>query len=165
MSQAAKSQIDPLNRNNYGAISAMLTVTDVEKAYEFCQKAFGFEGRGIMPGPDGKPIHAELKLRDSVLMLSPEFPDRQCYSAKTLGNTPATFYLYVEDVDKLATQAANAGATVLQPPTDMFWGDRTATLVDSGGNKWMLATHRSEPTPEQMEAEMKKQFAQMAENK
>lgn len=165
MSQAAKSQIDPLNRKNYGAISAMLTVTDVEKAYEFCQKAFGFEGRGIMPGPDGKPIHAELKLRDSVLMLSPEFPGYQCYSAKTLGNTPATLYLYVEDVDKLAAQAANAGATLLQPPTDMFWGDRTATLVDSGGNKWMLATHRSEPTPEQMEAEMKEQCAQMAENK
>ena len=165
MSQSAKSQIDPLNRNNYGAISAMLTVTDIEKAYEFCQKAFGFEGRGIMPGPDGKPVHAELKLRDSVLMLSPEMPDWQCYSAKTLGNTPATLYLYVEDVDKSATQAANAGATLLQPPTDMFWGDRTAMLVDSEGNKWMLATHRSEPTLGQMEAEMKQQFAQMAKNK
>ncbi|HET8580767.1 MAG TPA: VOC family protein [Nitrospiraceae bacterium] len=165
MGQPAKSQIDPLNRKNYGAISAMLTVTDIEKAYEFCQKAFGFEGRGIMPGPDGKPMHAELKLRDSVLMLSPEMPDWQCYSAKTLGNTPTTLYLYVEDVDKLATQAANAGATLLQPPTDMFWGDRTATLVDSEGNKWMLATHMSEPTPEQMEAEMKEQCAQMAKNK
>ncbi len=165
MSQTTKNQIDPLNRKNYGAISAMLTVTDIEKAYEFCQKAFGFEGRGVMPGPDGKPIHAELKLRDSVVMLSPEMPDWQCYSARTLGNTPATLYLYVEDVDKLARQAANAGATLLQPPTDMFWGDRTATLVDSGGNKWMLATHRSEPTLEQMEAEMKEQCAQMAKNK
>jgi uncharacterized glyoxalase superfamily protein PhnB len=154
-----------LNRKNYGAISAMLTVTDVEKAYEFCQKAFGFEGRGIMPGPDGKPMHAELKLRDSVVMLSPEMPDWQCYSAKTLGNTPATLYLYVEDVDKLATQAAKAGAMLVQPPTDMFWGDRTAMLVDSEGNKWMLATHGSEPTPEQMAAEMKEQCAQMAKNK
>jgi uncharacterized glyoxalase superfamily protein PhnB len=98
-------------------------------------------------------------------MLSPAMPDWQCCSAKTLGNTPATLYLYVEDVDKLATQAANAGAKLLQPPTDMFWGDRTATLVDSEGNKWMLATHRSEPTPEQMEAEMKEQCAQMAKNK
>jgi len=161
MSQAAKSQIDPLNRKNYGAISAMFTVTDVEKVYEFCQKALGFEGRGVMRGPDGKPMHAELKLRGSVLMLGPECPERQAYSAKTLGNTPTTLYLYVEDVDKVATQAANAGARLLQPPTDMFWGDRTATLVDSEGNKWMLATHKSEPTPEQMEAEMKKQFAQM----
>jgi PhnB protein len=160
MSQAAKSQIDPLNRKNYGAISTMLTVVDVQKAYEFCQKAFGFEGRGIMPGPDGKPMHAELKLRESVLMLGPECPERQAYGAKTLGNTPSTLYLYVEDVDQSATRAANAGATLLQPPSDMFWGDRTALLVDSQGNKWMLSTHKSEPTPEQMEAQMKKQFAQ-----
>jgi PhnB protein len=150
-----------LNRNNYGAITAMLIVGDVEKAYEFCQKAFGFVGRGVMPGPDGKPMHAELKLRDSVLMLGPECPERQGYSAKTLGNTPSTLYLLVEDVDKVAKQAASAGATLLQPPTDMFWGDRTAMLVDSDGNKWMLATHKGEPTPEQMESEMKKMFAQM----
>ncbi len=165
MSQAAKSQIDPLNRKNCGAITALLTVKDVEKYYEFCQKAFGFEGRGIMNGPDGKPMHAELKLRDSVLMLGPECPERQGYSAKTLGNTPTTLYVYVEDVDKLATQAAKAGATLQMPPTDMFWGDRTAMLVDSEGNKWMLGTHKSEPTPEQMEAEMKKQFAQTGERK
>jgi PhnB protein len=161
MSQAVKSQIDPLNRNNCGAVTAMLTVADIEKTYEFCQKAFGFEGRGVMNGPDGKSMHAELKLRDSVLMLGPENPAWQASSAKTLGNTPVTLYVYVDDVDKVATQAANAGATLLQPPADMFWGDRTATLIDPDGNKWMLATHKSEPTPEQMEAGMKKQFAEM----
>ncbi len=64
----------------------------------------------------------------------------------------------MEDVDKAAKQAADAGATLVQPPTDMFWGDRTAMLVDSEGNKWMLATHKSEPTPEQMDAAMKKQM-------
>jgi uncharacterized glyoxalase superfamily protein PhnB len=160
MSKAAKSQIDPLNRDNYGAISTLLVAVDVAKAYEFYQKAFGFEGRGVMPGPDGKPMHAELKLRNSVLMLGPEMPNHQSYSAKTLGNTPATLYLYVEDVDKVATQAVNAGAKLVQPAADMFWGDRTAMLVDPEGNKWMLATHKSEPTPEQMDAEMKKMFAQ-----
>src|SRR5206468_7071003 len=113
MSPATKSQIDPLNRKNYSAITTMLTVVDVQKAYEFCQKAFGFEGRGVMSGPDGKPLHAELKLRDSVLMLGPECPERQALSAKTLGNTPTTLYLLVEDVDKVSRQAANAGATLL----------------------------------------------------
>ena len=162
MSQAIKSKIDPLNQKNYAAITSMLVVGDVKKAYEFCQKAFGFEGRGIMSGPDGNPMHAELKLRESVLMLGPESPERQAQSAKTLGNTPTTLYLYVEDVDQLTTQAVNAGATLIQPPADMFWGDRTSLLVDPQGNKWMLATHKSEPTPEQMEAEMKKQFAQMS---
>ena len=137
----------------------MLTVTDVQKAYEFCQKAFGFEGRGIMQGPDGKAMHAELKLRDSVVMLGPEWPAHQSVSAKTLGNTPATLYLYVEDVDKATKQATNAGATVRQEPTDMFWGDRTATVSDPDGNKWMLATHKSEPTPAEMEAAMKKQMS------
>ena len=161
MGQAAKSQIDPLNRKNYAAITAMLAVADVQKTYEFCQKAFGFEGRGIMSGPDGKPMHAELKLRESVLMLGPEFAARQALSAKTLGNTPTTLYLYVEDVDQAAKNAVNAGATLVQPPADMFWADRTALLVDPQGNKWMPATHKSEPTPKQMEEEMKKQFAQM----
>ena len=165
MSQGTKSQIDPLNRNNYGAITAMLTVSNVAKAYDFCQKAFGFEGRGLMPGPDGKPMHAELKLRDSVLMLGPENPAWKSASAKTLGNTPATLYLLVEDVDKVTTQAVNAGATLIQPPADMFWGDRTSTLLDADGNKWMLATHKSEPTPEQMDSAMKKQFAEMAKQK
>jgi uncharacterized glyoxalase superfamily protein PhnB len=161
MSQAAK-RVDPLNRENYAGISTMLAVPDITKAYEFCQKAFGFEGRGIMSGPDGKPIHAELKLRGSVLMLGLEMPSRQVLSAKTLGNTPATLYLYVEDVDQAAKQAANAGATLLQPPTDMFWGDRTAMLVDPQGNKWMIGTHKADPTPEQMDADMKKQMAAMA---
>lgn len=161
MSQAIKSQIDPLNRNNCGAITAMLTTVDVEKAYQFYQKAFGFEGRGVMKGPDGKPMHAELKLRDSVLMLGPENQEWKSFSAKTLGDTPVTLYVYVENVDKVVLQATNAGAKLLQPPADMFWGDRTATLVDLDGNKWMLATHTSEPTPEQMDAAMKKQFAEM----
>jgi uncharacterized glyoxalase superfamily protein PhnB len=165
MSQATKKQIDPLNQKNYTAVTAMLTVANVAKAYEFCQKAFGFEGRGVMAGPDGKPMHAELKLRDSVVMLGPENPDWKAASAKTLGNTPATLYLYVEDVDKLAKQATKAGATLIQPPADMFWGDRTATLVDPDGNKWMLATHKSDPTPQQMDAAMKPQFAQMKQGK
>jgi uncharacterized glyoxalase superfamily protein PhnB len=143
----------------------MFTVADVGKAYAFYQKAFGFEGRALMPGPDGKPMHAELKLRDSTLMLGPENPAWKTASAKTLGNTPATLYVLVEDVDKLTTQAANAGATVIQPPADMFWGDRTATLLDPDGNKWMLATHKSEPTPAEMDAAMKKQFAEMAKQK
>jgi PhnB protein len=94
-------------------------------------------------------------------MLGPENPAWQASSAKTLGNTPATLYLLVEDVDKVTTQAVNAGATLIQPPTDMFWGDRTSTVTDPDGNKWMLATHKAEPTPEEMDAAMKKQFAEM----
>ena len=158
MSQVAKSQIDPLNRKNYGAISAALTVTDVEKAYEFCQKAFGFEGRGVMRGPGGKPMHAELKLRDSVLMLGPEWPDKQGYSAKSLGNTPTTLYLYVEDVDKVVSKALSSGATSKGPVMDMFWGDRCGTIVDPDGYAWMVGTHKAEPTAKEMKKKMQEQI-------
>ena len=80
-------KIDPINKKNYGATSTMLTVTDMNAAINFYQKAFGFTKRGVMKGPDGKPMHAELKLRDTVLMLGPECPERGARSAKTLGGS------------------------------------------------------------------------------
>ena len=77
----------------------MLTVTDVKAALNFCQKALGFTKRGIMNGPDGKPMHAELRLRDTTLMLGPENPQRGSRSAKTIGASPVTLYLTVENVE------------------------------------------------------------------
>src|SRR6266700_7545251 len=94
-------KIDPLNKKTYGAVSTMLTVGDVKAAVNFYQKALGFAKRGIMNGPDGKPIHAELTLRNTTLMLGPENPQRGTRSAKTLGASPMTLYLTAENVDKL----------------------------------------------------------------
>jgi len=85
-------KIDPLNKKHYGAVTAMLTVADVKAAAGFYQKAFGFAKRGIMNGPDGKPMHAELTLRGATLMLGPESPERGARSAKTLGGSPGTLY-------------------------------------------------------------------------
>src|SRR6202162_4734865 len=96
----AKKKIDPLNKKQYGAVTAMLTVSDVAAAVSFYQKAFGFTKRGIMNGPDGKPMHAELRLRDATLMLGPECPERGARSAKTIGGSPATLYLTSANVDK-----------------------------------------------------------------
>src|SRR6202165_3731990 len=101
----AKKKIDPLNKKHYGAVTAMLTVSDVAAAVAFYQKAFGFTKRGIMKGPDGKPIHAELTLRGTTLMLGPENPVRGMRSAKTVGASPASLYLYVENVDKTVAKA------------------------------------------------------------
>src|SRR6266481_5311362 len=98
-------KIDPLNSKQYGAVSAMLTVSDVKAAVTFYQKAFGFAKRGVMNGPDGKPIHAELTLRGTTLMLGPENPARGMRSAKTVGASPASLYLYVENVDKTVAKA------------------------------------------------------------
>src|SRR3989449_8300015 len=111
----AKKKIDPLNKKQYGAVTAMLTVTDVKAAVSFYQKAFGFAKRGIMNGPDGKPIHAELTLRGTTLMLGPENPERGARSAKTLGASPVTLYLMVENVDKVVAKAQKTGATVVMP--------------------------------------------------
>src|SRR5215472_8034758 len=90
-------KIDPINRKNYGAVSTMLVVADVKAAVNFYTKALGFTKRGIMNGPDGKAMHAELRLRDTTVMLSPESPERGARSAKTAGGSPASLYLLTEN--------------------------------------------------------------------
>jgi len=150
-------KIDPLNKKNYGPITVMLIVSDVKAAATFYQKAFGFAKRGIMNGPDGKPMHAELTLRGTTLMLGPESLERGAKSAKTLGASPASLYLLVENADQVVAKAVKQGAEAKGPVMDMFWGDRTGTVVDPDGYTWMISTHKSEPTP----AEMKKAMAQM----
>src|SRR5712691_1270166 len=103
----AKKKIDPLNRKQYGAVSAALTVSNIPAAVSFYQKAFGFTKRAIMNGPDGKPVHAELTLRGTTLMLGPENPALGKRSAKTVGSSPASLFLYVENVDKVVAKAVS----------------------------------------------------------
>ena len=154
-------KIDPLNKKQYGAVSVMLTVSDIPAAVKFYQKAFGFAKRGVMNGPDGKPIHAELTLRGTTLMLGPEFPEMGKRSAKTLGGSPASLFVYSENVDKTVAKATSLGATAEGPVMDMFWGDRCGKLVDPDGNSWMVGTHKSEPTMKEMKKKMMEQFGQM----
>lgn len=155
-------KIDPLNKKQYGAVSTMLIVSDVKAAVNFYQKALGFAKRGMMNGPDGKPIHAELTLRGVTLMLSPEMPQRGARSAKTMGGSPVTLYLTSEDVDKVVAKAVKLGATQQGPVMDMFWGDRCGTIVDADGYAWMIGTHVSEPTPQEMKKAMKAMSSQAA---
>jgi PhnB protein len=150
----AKKKIDPLNKKAYGAVSAALTVADIPAAIGFYQKAFGFAKRGIMNGPDGTPIHAELTLRGAVLMLGPESPAMGRRTAKDVGASPATLYVYVENVDKVVEKAAKLGATRQGPVMDMFWGDRVGTIVDPDGYSWMIGTHKAEPTAREMKKAM-----------
>ena len=151
-------KIDPLNKKQYGALTAVLTVTDLKAAVAFYQKAFGFTKRVMMNGPDGQLVHAELTLRNATLMLGPESPARGARSARTIGGSPVTLYLMAEDVDKVVAKAVKAGATPSGPVMDMFWGDRIGTIVDPDGNTWMVATHVAEPTPQEMKKAMKEQM-------
>jgi len=154
----AKKKIDPLNKKHYGAISAMLTVSDIPTAVSFYQKALGFSKRGIMNGPDGKPIHAELTLRGTTLMLGPENPAWGKRTAKSVGASPAGLFLYVENVDKAVSKAVSLGATGQGPVMDMFWGDRCGNIVDPDGYAWMIGTHKAEPTSKEMKKKMVEQM-------
>ena len=159
--RAMPRKVDPLNKKMYGSLSTILTVNDVKAAAAFYQKAFGFAKRSIMAGPDGKPVHAELTLRGTTLMLSPEIPQMGSRSAKSIGASPASLYVLTENVDKTVAKAVKLGASAKGPVMDMFWGDRCGTVVDPEGYTWMVATHMAEPTPQEMKKRMKEQMANM----
>ena len=156
----AKKKIDPLNSKQYGAVSAALTVSDIPAAVSFYQKAFGFSKRAIMNGPDGKPMHAELTLRGTTLMLGPENEAMGKRTAKSLGASPASLYIYVVNVDKVVDQATKLGAAPQGPVMDMFWGDRCGTVIDPDGYTWMVGTHKAEPTPKEMKKGMEEMMKQ-----
>jgi PhnB protein len=160
---AMPKKIDPLNRKHYGGVSTMLTVSDIPAAVKFYQKAFGFLKRGVMKGPDGQPMHAELTLRGATLMLGPENSSMGKRSAKTLGGSPAGLFLYVENVDKVVAKATSLGAVAQGPVMDMFWGDRCGNLVDLDGYSWMIGTHKREPSSKEMKKSMKEQMAAMSQ--
>src|SRR5438045_8261646 len=141
-------KVDPLNKKLYGSVTAMLTVTDVKAAADFYQKAFGFAKRGIMNGPDGKAIHAELTLRGTTLMLGPEMPQMGSRSAKTIGASPTSLYLLTENAEKAAAKAIKPGPTAKGPGMDMIWGHRCRTVVDPKGSTRKAATHIARPTPQ-----------------
>ncbi len=122
-------------------------------AIEFYKKAFGAEELSRMPSPDGRIMHAALRIGTSTLFLADDFPEYcggMAQSPKSLKGTPVTIHRYVKDVDAAMKQAQDAGATVLMPATDMFWGDRYGVITDPCGHKWSLATHVRDLTPEQM---------------
>ena len=137
--------------DGYHVITPYLVVDDGAAAIEFYTRAFGARERYRMPGPDGKVMHAELQIGDSVVMLADENPEQGAPSPKRLGGCTSSLLVYVEDVDAAFQKALDEGATELFPVTDMFWGDRFGKLSDPFGQQWSLATHVEDVTPEQME--------------
>ena len=147
----------------YHSITPMLTVRGAARAIDFYRRAFGAEELGRMNGPDGKTVlHAELKIGDSRLFLGDEIPGTDCQrSPQTLGGSPTGIYLYVRDVDETFHKAVAAGATVKRPLEDMFWGDRTGSVLDPFGHTWDLATHREEVPPKEMKRRGEEFFRKM----
>lgn len=120
------------------------------EAIDFYQRAFQATELTRLVMPDGRIGHAEIKLGDSIVMLSDEHPEMGIVGPETLGNTTVSLLVYVPDVDASMQQAVSAGATVTMPATDQFWGDRMGKVKDPFGHEWALATRREDLTPEEM---------------
>lgn len=147
----------------YHSVTPMFMFRDCRKAIEFYKNAFGAQERYAMPGPDGNGImHAELQVGDSIIMMGDEFPQQNSKSAESMGGSPVSFYLYVENVDAAFRRAVEAGAAVEMEVQEMFWGDRAGSLRDPFGYGWMLATHTREPSPEEIREGAKAAFSQMS---
>jgi PhnB protein len=137
-------------------------VRDATKAVEFYQKAFGARARGVHKTPDGKVMNADLKIGDSILLFSDEFPGPGCRSPHSLGGTSVSVHIYVKDVDALFNQALAAGAKVVMPVVDAFWGDRYGQLEDPFGHRWSIATRKEDLSPAEIEKRGQAVFAEMA---
>ena len=146
--------------DGYSAVTPYLTVKGAAQAIDFYRRAFGAEEVMRFPSPDGKIMHAEVRIGGSVVMLHDENPQWQALSPQTVGDTSSAIMLYVDDVDAVMKRAAAAGATVTMPATDMFYGDRTGNLKDPFGHKWSIATHIEDVPPEEIARRAKKMFEQ-----
>ncbi|HEV2688420.1 MAG TPA: VOC family protein, partial [Bryobacteraceae bacterium] len=147
-------------------ITPHLVIRGAAKAIEFYRKAFGAEVRGDHRGPDGKVMHAELKIGDSVFFLADEYPGMgSCASPETLGGSTVIPNLYAENIDQVFNQAVAAGATVLMPLADQFWGDRYGQLQDPFGHVWALGQHIEDLTREEQERRAREFFAKLASQK
>src|SRR5437773_1413912 len=157
MSKAVKPIPD-----GYHTATPYLTLGDAAQAIDFYKRAFGAQELMRMAGPGGKGVgHAEIKIGDSIVFLSDEFPQGGTRSPQALGGSTTSVMLYVPDVDAVFERAVKAGATSAMPPTDMFWGDRFGKLVDPFGHHWGVATHKEDVAPADMERRAKEAMAKM----
>jgi PhnB protein len=146
--------------DGYHSITPMLIVKDGLKAIEYYKKVFGAMDKGTMMMPDNKSVaHAELMIGDSKIMLSDEFPEMKSLSPTTIGGTPVSLYLYVEDVDKTFNLAVAEGGKSLFPVQDRFYGDRHGSIQDPFGHIWSIATHIKDLTEEEMKKAAEEAFS------
>jgi PhnB protein len=146
----------------FHTVTPHLVIRNAGRAIDFYKEAFGAKELFRMPGPDGKIMHAEVKIGDSILMIGDEAPQYGCKSPQHLNGTPVGIYLYVENVDDVFQRAVKAGAEAVMPVQDMFWGDRYGKLRDPFGHEWSVATHKRDLTPEEMQKGAAEAFKKMS---
>src|SRR5579862_3189881 len=143
----------------YHTITPSLVVKDAAKAIDFYVKAFGATDRGRFEGPDGKIMHAEIMIGDSIVMLGDEMPEMGARGPQSLGGTPVKLHIYTDDADALFARATKAGATVRMPLADQFWGDRYGVVADPFGHEWSIGTHIKDLSMEEMRSAAEAAFA------
>src|SRR5271154_1298112 len=134
----------------YHAITPYLALRDAARAIEFYKKAFGATELMRIAAPGGRVGHAELKIGDSIIMLSDEHPEMGARAPQTVGGSPVGLMLYVENVDAVADRAVTAGAKLTHPVEDKFYGDRSGTLTDPFGHVWHVSTHKEDVPPDEL---------------
>lgn len=134
----------------YHSVTPYLILSGARDAIAFCQKALGAEEVMRMADPGGKVHHAEIRIGNSRIMLADEHPEIQALSPKTIGGSPVSIHLYVEDVDAAVDRAVEAGAKLIRPVADQFYGDRTGGIEDPFGYRWFIATHKEDLTTDEI---------------
>ena len=137
--------------DGYHSVTPYLIISGAADALEYYKKSFGATELLRIPAPEGKIGHAEIKIGDSPIMLADEFPEMGYKSPKTLGGSPVSIMIYLEDVDTVFKQAIAAGGKEQRPVKDQFYGDRSGTLEDPFGHVWHVATHKEDVSAEEME--------------
>jgi len=154
---AAKIQAIP---KGYHTVTPSLTVAGAARAIDFYKKAFGAEEIMRFPGPDGKLMHAEIRIGDSVVMLGDEMPDHGAKGPKSFGGTSVGFFIYGENVDAAWKRAVDAGGKEVMPLADQFWGDRAGCIEDPFGHRWWLGQHVKDLTPDEIRKNAEAFFSQ-----
>ena len=137
------------------AVTPHLVCAGAAEAIEFYKKAFGAVQESLIPGPEGKVMHAMIRIDGAAIMLVDEAPQWGMLGPKSLKGSPVTLHLYVKDADAFAERAVKAGAKLTMPVAEQFWGDRYGCLEDPFGHRWSVATHVRDLTSEQMMERMK----------
>ncbi|PTX92700.1 glyoxalase [Opitutus sp. ER46] len=139
-------------------VTPHLVIKNALEALAFYKQAFGATELMAMKAPNGKLVHAEIQIGDSIVMIGEEAPEWGALSPTTLKGTPVTIHLQVPNVDAFIDQAVKAGAKVVMPPSDQFWGDRYGTIDDPFGHRWGVATHLRDVSHEEMANALRQMF-------
>jgi PhnB protein len=148
-----QAQVKPIPDGMH-TVTPHLVCAGVADAIEFYTRAFNAVETTRLPGPQGKIMHAAVRIGDSTVMLTDEFPDYGSFGPKALKGSPVVIHLYVTNADEFVARAVSAGATLTMPVTEMFWGDRYGQFEDPFGHRWSVGTHVRDVTPEQMRQAM-----------